>query len=66
MMDKVVKNIAKMLYTSLLPYKPLLDKAGIEVKEYDEADDETQTVIIGIKLIFHNPEVYMKFKGEKT
>lgn len=65
MLSKVIENFRNMLLMSLLPYRDMLSKSGIEITPYDESDDETQTIIIGIKIIFHSPEVYEKFKGGK-
>lgn len=65
MLKKTFETFRNMLITSLTPYKPLLDKAGIQITAYEENDDETNTVIIGVKIIFLNPEAYSKFKGGK-
>jgi len=61
----MLKNMNKTLVTMLAPYKPLMDKIGMQIHEYEEHDDRGMFVIIGIKVSFLNPEVYKKFIGEK-
>lgn len=64
-MYKAMKNFGKMLQTALLPYKPMLDRSGISIVEYEETNEDLNYIIFGVKIIFPNQELLKKFVGEK-
>ena len=62
---KLLKNFGNMLEVCLMPYKPFLDRNGITIKSYEEVNRELGYIVIGVKLIFTNPEIIDKLtKGE--
>jgi actin-like ATPase involved in cell morphogenesis len=63
-LEKLIENLRNTFKVAVTPYKAMLMKAGIEMVVYDEIDDETQTAIVGIKIIVNNPEVWQKLKEE--
>jgi hypothetical protein len=64
-LEKLIQNLRNTFKVAVTPYKAMLMKAGIEMVVYDEVDDETQTAIVGIKIIVNNPEVWQKLKEEE-
>jgi hypothetical protein len=64
-LDKLIQNLRNTFKIAITPYKATLMKAGIEMVVYDEVDDDTQTAIVGIKIIVNNPEVWQKLKEEE-
>jgi hypothetical protein len=64
-LDKLIQNLRNTFKIAITPYKATLMKAGIEMVVYDEVDDDTQTAIVGIKIIVNNPEVWEKLKEEE-
>jgi len=64
-LEKLIQNLRNTFKIAITPYKTTLIKAGIEMVVYDEIDDDTQTAIVGIKIIVNNPEVWQKLKEEE-
>lgn len=62
-----MKNFGSLLESTLLPYKPFLDKIGVEIKRYEEVNRELGYIIIGVKLIFQYPNMIDRIlkEGEK-
>lgn len=60
-MYKALKNFSKMLETTLLPYKPFLDKGGISITSYEDINKELNYIIIGVKIVFPNTQMLEKF-----
>jgi len=62
---RLVSTFSSTLLSALAPFRMQMETVGMNVTEYAKEDDEKLEVIIGIKIIFANPEVYEKFIGRK-